>query len=340
MIAVALAALLGLGWLGQGLAQTAEPGLVDVGGFHLYLDCRGSGSPAVVFDADLDTTLDSWGEVAPHVAATTRTCTYDRAGLGMSERGPEPRTTARSVTELRTLLRNAGVAPPYVLVGHGFGGLNALLFAETYPRETAGVVLVDATHEDWYSRVRTVLPLWVRDVYMRQLRGNFEGIDLDASAAELHAAPAPPAVPVVVLAHTYGHVVLPGGVLDQTEQLWTTLERNLAERIPTATFVEADRSGHLIQHDQPELVIDAVRDVRATALARRGSETSGAAPIPSAWIALPVVVGGLVAGLLAARRGGRGSAPASTHTPTLLLRLHAGLRGRSRGDGAPPAIST
>jgi len=92
----------------------------------------------------------SWSLVQPDVARLTRTCTYDRAGFGWSDAGPMPRTAGRVADELRVLLDRAGVAPPFVLVGHSFGGLVMRIFAARYRTEVAGLVLVDPAHpEDW-----------------------------------------------------------------------------------------------------------------------------------------------------------------------------------------------
>src|SRR5258705_10945572 len=124
--------------------------LVDVGGHRLHLQCAGEGTPAVVFDAALGASSLSWSLVQPAVARVTRACSYDRAGFGWSDAGPMPRTAGRAADELRTLLDRAGVLPPYVLVGHSFGGLVALIFAQRFLKDTAGLVLRGPAHpRDW-----------------------------------------------------------------------------------------------------------------------------------------------------------------------------------------------
>jgi pimeloyl-ACP methyl ester carboxylesterase len=122
--------------------------MVDVGGFRMHLVCEGEGGPAVIFDSGHADVWLTWFKVQPGLAKVTRVCTYDRAGIGYSDPGPRPRSRRRMVEELRTLLARASIAPPYVLVGHSFGGLNVRLYAALHPREVAGLVLVDSAHED------------------------------------------------------------------------------------------------------------------------------------------------------------------------------------------------
>lgn len=147
--------------------QYPAPGkLIDVGGYRLHLVRAGAGGPAVVLDAGLAGFSLDWGLVTPAVATFTTVCAYDRAGYGWSDPGPLPRTSSRIASELHALLHRAGVEPPYVLVGHSFGGFNVRLFADYYPDEVAGMVLVDVSHEDFNDR----LPAGMRAGYDRYER--------------------------------------------------------------------------------------------------------------------------------------------------------------------------
>ena len=123
---------------------------MDIGGFRLHLNCSGAGAPAVVMDAALGGSSISWTLVQPEIAKLTRVCSYDRAGFGWSDAGPMPRTAARVAGELRILLERSGVPPPFVLVGHSFGGLVMRVFAARFRQDVAALILVDPAHpEDW-----------------------------------------------------------------------------------------------------------------------------------------------------------------------------------------------
>jgi pimeloyl-ACP methyl ester carboxylesterase len=127
----------------------AAPGrLVDVGGYRLHLHCTGNTGPTVVLIAGAGDFSFDWGLVQPDVARFARVCSYDRAGFAWSDPGPTPNTMRQEAYELHALLRAAVIKGPYVLVGHSIGGLIARVYAEEYPKEISGMVLVDATHED------------------------------------------------------------------------------------------------------------------------------------------------------------------------------------------------
>jgi pimeloyl-ACP methyl ester carboxylesterase len=121
---------------------------VDVGGYSLNINCTGQGSPTVILEAGLGVPAISWRGVQPGISNFTRVCSYDRAGYDWSDPGPMPRTTSQSVKELHTLLQNAGEKPPYILVGHSFGGTNVRIYNSAYPSQVAGMVLADTGHED------------------------------------------------------------------------------------------------------------------------------------------------------------------------------------------------
>jgi pimeloyl-ACP methyl ester carboxylesterase len=140
-----------VGYIYEPIAEAADaktylpPGqLVDVGDYRLHINCTGSGSPTVIIEAGLGDWSSSWGFVQPEVAKTTRVCTYDRAGMGWSEQGPLPRDAAQFAKELHTLLQNANVPGPYVMVGHSLGGLGVRVFVHDYSSEVSGVVLIES----------------------------------------------------------------------------------------------------------------------------------------------------------------------------------------------------
>jgi pimeloyl-ACP methyl ester carboxylesterase len=122
--------------------------LVDIGGRRLHLYCTGSGSPTVIVENGSSSYSMEWALLQPKVAAFTRICTYDRAGMAWSDRGPAENTVAETMDDLHLLLLTAKVAPPYVLVGHSIGGMYVRAYQRRYPADVAGLVLVDATPEE------------------------------------------------------------------------------------------------------------------------------------------------------------------------------------------------
>src|SRR5215211_2635136 len=155
----------------------SPPGeMVDVNGHLMHINCIGEGSPTVILEAANLGMSAHWVRVQQQVAQTTRVCAYDRAGMGWSERGPQPRDARQISSELHTLLAKAAdTEGPYVLVGHSYGGLYTRMYAARYSEEVAGVVLVDSSHPEQFTRspeeraiyeqtrrLGTVLPLLTR----------------------------------------------------------------------------------------------------------------------------------------------------------------------------------
>ena len=122
--------------------------LVDVGGYKLHIHDTGSGGPTVILDACLGGNHLYWGLVQPEVEKFTRVCSYDRAGLGLSDESSLERTSENIAKELHTLLHAGGVSGPYILVGHSSGGINMRMYANMYPEDVHGVILIDASHEN------------------------------------------------------------------------------------------------------------------------------------------------------------------------------------------------
>ena len=136
-------------------AYPAPGQMIDVGGRQLHIYCTGAntdGSPTVILETGLGSTSAAWAFVQPEVAKSTRVCSYDRAGMGWSEFSPAPRDAEHIAQELHTLLHNANVPGPFVLVGWSYGGLYVREYVGQYSDEVAGLVLLDSSHPDqWIS---------------------------------------------------------------------------------------------------------------------------------------------------------------------------------------------
>lgn len=132
--------------------------LIDVGGYSLHLYCTGEGGPAVILDAGLGDWSINMANLQEQIAEFTQVCTYDRAGYGWSDEGPEPRTSQQIVDELAALLENGEVEPPYILAGHSFGGVNVLMFAAQHPELVEAVVLLDASHPEQMDALNAEVP--------------------------------------------------------------------------------------------------------------------------------------------------------------------------------------
>jgi pimeloyl-ACP methyl ester carboxylesterase len=179
------------------------------------------------------------------------------------------------VRDLHTLLVNANVPGPYILVGHSLGGYHVRLFASQYPGEVAGMVLVDSSHPDQWSEIAAVLPPESPDEpdSLKALRtvppaSLPEKMDILASAAQVRATESLGDLPLVVLSHSPTAHVFPNlspEVAEKVEQVWQNLQNDLASLSSNSTHITATQAGHYIQVDEPQLVIDAILKIVAEA---------------------------------------------------------------------------
>lgn len=136
-----IAALVGAA--GAAASPQSPPGMVDIGGRRLHVSCAGEGSPTVILTAGMGESGESWRAIMPDIAKTTRTCAWDRAGLGLSEWSAEPQDVEHTAGDLERLLKAARIDGPYVLVGHSIGSFESLMFAYRHTKSVAAMVLVD-----------------------------------------------------------------------------------------------------------------------------------------------------------------------------------------------------
>ena len=270
---------------------TATPipsGMVDVGGYELFYQCSGQGSPTVILEAGLGDGSSSsypyWARVIAGVAETTRVCAYDRANFSRSDEAQTPRTFQDAARDLYALLRNARIGGPYILVGHSLGGELVRVFVDQYPEEVAGIVLVDAAHPDLGSRFLDGLPpesadepesvmFWRRFLtWASDSNGspypNPEGWDTQASNAQVRATKSLGDLPLVVISRSPDNPILaadtpplPTETNTQLLQIWQDLQVELTGLSTNSTHVIAIRAGHNIPNEEPALVVDAILEL-------------------------------------------------------------------------------
>jgi pimeloyl-ACP methyl ester carboxylesterase len=259
---------------------TASTNFVNIGGRQLEIASFGQGTPSVIVEAGLGEPAvesGSWKSVIDEVAKTTRICIYDRAGLGKSDAVTNAsRTCLDWVKDLHTLLVNAKVPPPYILVGHSIGGFTVRLYASKYPGEVAGVVLVDSSYPDQTTKWPAIIPPESpqEQASVKKMRGFFKQMadphstperqDLAVSSAEVRAAGDFGNKPLIVISHSHDWSPdpdLPKDLSDKMEQLWGEWQNNLCRLSSNSTHKTAVKAGHYVQTEDPQLVIEAILKV-------------------------------------------------------------------------------
>jgi pimeloyl-ACP methyl ester carboxylesterase len=232
-------------------------GRVDIGGYELAWMCQGEGSPTIIAEAGYDSAgTSTFFESMGRMSDISRVCTYDRAGTGTSD----PRPTGMHVTglleakELHAVLKGAAIPPPYVLVAHSYGGFIARLFAATYAQETAGLILIDSSHEDEIEPYRRY--------YGNSPEGDWvdggDLVDIGATGRALRTT-----------ARDYGEVplvIVKAGRYEDvlTVALWDRTQADLATLSSNSVLVQA-RGGHFVMNDDPQVLLAAIRAVVSSA---------------------------------------------------------------------------
>ena len=301
-------------------------GLVDIGGGRkIYLQCSGVGSPTVVLISGTRGAHDDWtdlmdpktpaggtkpGEstVFSQVSKVTRTCVYDRPGTTRNDNTVtdstpvrQPTTAQQGVADLHALLIAAKEPGPYILVGHSWGGLIARLFASTYPDEVSGLVLVDPASEFLKSSLTPAQWATYIEATKKLIEPNgLEAPDHPRTLELLHGTPQVRSMPAIVLTSDKRFDFGAGGA--ETWPAWRTAQDRLA-KVLNAKHVSDTNSGHAIQMEQPQLVIDAIRHVieavrsgshqmarnKTEALMANGDESTGETFIPVLKAIQPIV---------------------------------------------------
>ena len=249
--------------------------LIDIGGRRLWLEAAGDGQPTIVLETGGACASDTWQPVWKELTQLTRVCRYDRAGLGQSDRAQTPRTSATIVNDLHTLLEHAALSPPYLLVGHSFGGLIACLYANQYRDTVVGLVLLDPTPPDPLGRWLAVLPPATPNdsATVRSLREwvmvqcydpswNDEGIDQASSFKEFQQVASLNAMPLTVLLSAIppwnDDSDLPPALAATFTQTVHDMANDVLKLSSQSRLIHATTSGHFIHHDQPNLAFETI----------------------------------------------------------------------------------
>lgn len=220
-----------------------------------------NGSATVVFENGLDGKMNGWRKVIPEISKNATTFAYNRPGYGSSDGVSTLRDGLHIVAELRTLLKSNGLQPPYVLVGHSFGGLLMQYYARKYPDEVSALVLVDSTHPEQFKGKGTMenWPTWFRLLFHLCLSSaaRQEMELLNTTGEQVLSLPAFSGKPVIVLS-----ALQPMSQKGELADDANAKRKDIARLYPGSQQVWVD-SGHGIPLEKPEAVIDAIRQVLA-----------------------------------------------------------------------------
>ncbi|MDK7669553.1 alpha/beta fold hydrolase [Cytobacillus oceanisediminis] len=230
--------------------------LIQISKCKLYAKLVGenNGKPTVIMDAGYGDFSKAWNSVLREISMLSRVLIYDRAGLGKSESSSNPRTSREMVKELKELLSEAKIKPPYILVGHSFGGVNMRMFATEYPNEVCGLVLIDSTPEDYRERFLPTMSQDFQQAYNKQFvyEGNYD--EFMESLKQLKDTRQKLNVPLIVLsAGKKAHYSM------GSQKLWNEMQREILEISSDGELVIAENSAHYIQNDEPEVVVCAIK---------------------------------------------------------------------------------
>ena len=227
-----------------------------VNGHRLFGLLSGAGESTVILDAGLGGTSEDWAKVQPEVANFSKVFSYSRAGLGKSEKASIPRTCKDIIEDLRSFLSSVNLNPPYILVAQSWSGINARWFASQYPEEIAGMVLIDAVHENKYEQFEKILSeekanrMWA---FVKDPSKNDENIDRMASIEQVHCKQILFDFPLIILTRAADS--------DELSKIETDLQAEFLKLSTNSRQYFSKHNDHFIQNLEPELVIDSIRQV-------------------------------------------------------------------------------
>lgn len=229
---------------------------VEVDDFQLYAKVLGKkkDKSTVIMDAGYGDYSKTWKHIAPEISERTEVLIYDRAGLGKSGISSKKRTSKEMVLELHELLSTMDVQPPYILVGHSFGGVNMRLFATEYPNEVNGLVLIDSTPEDYQEKFLPTMPKEFQEAYHKQFTSECTYSEFMESLKQVKEARRKLTLQLVVIsAGEKAHYS------EESQKLWNDMQKELLTISTKSDFIIAEYSTHYVQYDKPDIVMNAIK---------------------------------------------------------------------------------
>jgi pimeloyl-ACP methyl ester carboxylesterase len=256
------------------LAHANEPAdMISVAGHQVNMVKMGAGQYTVIFESGFGTDLTAWRNVAPAIAKSAQVVAYSRAGLGKSQPRPGERTLRANTDDLEKMIAAAQLRPPFILVGHSYGGFLIRDFAAKNPAQVAGMVFVDASDERIETELRKIDPVrTAQDAKLSEgytppkYKAELKYVQSILSSGKLPGAGKLPDVPVAVLTSSKKHEK-PEFFLHSPEGMktWRSLHERFFRQFSTGIHTVTANAGHNIHMEQPQLVIAAIEQVIAMA---------------------------------------------------------------------------
>ena len=252
--------------LSYGRPSPAQPKFVEINGKRQWTFKKGEGTPTVLFVTGLGTDLKDFYKIQLEIAKTTGTLSYDRAGLGKSEALESARSIDNMAKELHEILLKEHIQPPYLLVGHSFGGYILRLFAEYYPQKVAGLIFIDPSSEGFREARRSN-----RNPHERARLDSLMGVDnprlpegirreqqhmYTTDVQLLKGIELPDNIPITLITSSrFSQKEQNGGLTEKDMQAWVALHKKMLRSAPQARHLITENSGHAIHAEEPQLVI-------------------------------------------------------------------------------------
>ncbi len=246
-----------------------DQGFADLDGYKIHYKVMGQGLPTVIFEAGAGGDASVWEKVAPEIAKSNQAFTYDRAGMGRSQYNGKDRQAQEIVSELDALLQKLKINPPYILVGHSIGGIYMRYYQNQHPGNVVGMVLIDPGHELMAQATGNNFVNELKKQVTAQTANLSQGAKSEALGAfqtweEMSSVDMSDVgnIPVTVIASdkTLDLIDNPELNTEANENL-RELQKEIARQSSQGKYIVATSSGHMIQLDQPQIVIDAIKEM-------------------------------------------------------------------------------